>query len=90
MDPKFFETQSDSYRLTEKVDIYSLGVLFWELTSHKSPFDFETKNDDLFEIIKIKLNILNGVRENPISSTNHKFIALYKSKYYNDDFFITI
>jgi len=81
MDPKFFETQSHSYGLTEKADIYSLGVLFWELTSNKSPFDFETKNNDRFEIIKIKFNILNGIRENPISSTNFKFISLYKGKY---------
>ena len=83
MDPKFFETQSHSYDLTEKADVFSLGILFWELTSHKSPFDFETKNDDRFEIIKIKFNILNGKRENPISGTNYKFVSLYKSKYNN-------
>ncbi|RGB37292.1 hypothetical protein C1646_757061 [Rhizophagus diaphanus] len=33
MDPKFFE-DNHSYGLTEKSDIYNLGVLFWELTSH--------------------------------------------------------
>ncbi|PKY61635.1 kinase-like protein, partial [Rhizophagus irregularis] len=34
MDPKFFEPQNHSYHvLTEKSDIYSLGVLLWELTS---------------------------------------------------------
>jgi serine/threonine protein kinase len=81
MDPKFFETQNRSYGLTEKSDIYSLGVIFWELTSRKSPFDFETKNNDLFEMFKIKSNILNGKREKPISGTNYKFVALYKSKY---------
>jgi serine/threonine protein kinase len=81
MDPKFFETLNHSYFLTEKSDIYSLGVIFWELTSGKSPFDFETKNNDLFEIFKIKSDILNGKRENPISNTNDKFVALYKSKY---------
>jgi len=81
MDPKFFETQSHSYGLTEKADIYSLGVLFWELTSRKSPYDFETKNNDWFEIIKIKSSILHGVREDPILGTNYKFVALYKSKY---------
>ncbi|PKY58983.1 kinase-like protein, partial [Rhizophagus irregularis] len=64
--------------LTEKSDIYSLGVLFWELTSRKSPFDFETKNNDPFEIIEIKSNILEGMREKPYPGTNHKFIALYK------------
>ena len=90
MDPNFFEqslrsseTQRHPYSLTEKADIYSLGVLLWELTSRKSPFDFETKNNDPLEIIKIKTSILEGTREKPSPSTNHKFVALYESKYGN-------
>ena len=82
MDPKFFETQGHSYSLTEKSDIYSLGVLFWESTSRSSPFDFEAKYD-LFEINKIKFDILNGIREKPIPETNNQFVSLYKSKYKN-------
>ena len=69
------------YNLTEKSDIYSLGVLFWELTSRKSPFDFEAKNNNPVEIFKIKQDILNGKRENSILGTNNKIVALYKSKY---------
>ncbi|CAB4492068.1 kinase-like domain-containing protein [Rhizophagus irregularis DAOM 181602=DAOM 197198] len=85
MDPNFFEhnlcsseTQNHPYPLTEKADIYSLGVLFWELTSRKSPFDFETKNNDNLEIFKIMSNIFNGTREKPSPGTNHKFVALYE------------
>ncbi|POG69060.1 hypothetical protein GLOIN_2v1630404 [Rhizophagus irregularis DAOM 181602=DAOM 197198] len=79
MDPKFFEQNLSSpeiqnYGLTEKSDIYSLGVLFWELTSRSSPFNFEKR----FERDSIKLMILNRVRENPIPKTNDKFISLYK------------
>ncbi|CAB4480973.1 hypothetical protein RhiirA5_424604 [Rhizophagus irregularis] len=63
--------------LTEKSDIYSLGVLFWELTSRLSPFDFENKNH--LEIIQIKQDILNNkLRETPIPITNDKFVSLYK------------
>ncbi|RGB24319.1 kinase-like domain-containing protein [Rhizophagus diaphanus] len=76
MDPKILKDQSCD--LTKKSDIYSLGVLFWELTSCKSPFNFETKNNAPFEIIKIKSNILEGMREKPSSGINHKFIALYE------------
>ena len=79
MDPKILKDHSCN--ITEKSDIYSLGVLFWELTSCKSPFNFETKNNTLLEIIKIKSNILEGMREKPSPGINHKFIALYKSKY---------
>ena len=44
MDPNNFNVQnheSRTYDLTEKSDIYSLGVLLWELTSCSSPFNFE-------------------------------------------------
>ncbi|PKK68692.1 kinase-like protein [Rhizophagus irregularis] len=80
MDPKFFEQnlsspENQKYGLTEKSDIYSLGVLFWELTSRSSPFNFEKKG---FDRDSIKLMILNRVRENPIPKTNDKFVSLYK------------
>ncbi|GBB91627.1 hypothetical protein RclHR1_00190040 [Rhizophagus clarus] len=75
MDPKFFE-ENHSYSLTEKSDIYGLGVLFWELTSRLSPFGFENKNH--LEKIQIKQDILNGKRETPIPITNDKFVSLYK------------
>ncbi|RGB29472.1 kinase-like domain-containing protein [Rhizophagus diaphanus] len=84
MDPNLFEqspcsseTREQPYILTEKADIYSLGVLFWELTSRKSPFDFEkktTKGDHS----SIKMNIRNGIREKPVKDTNDKFVALYE------------
>ena len=79
MDPNNFNIQkseSQTYDLTEKSDIYSLGVLFWELTSCSSPFNFETENNSL-----IMLDIFEGKRENPVPSTNHKFVELYQSKY---------
>ncbi|CAB4479477.1 unnamed protein product [Rhizophagus irregularis] len=80
MDPKFFEqspssSENQKYGLTEKSDIYSLGVLFWELISRSSPFNFEKKG---FDRDSIKLMILNRVRENPIPKTNDKFVSLYK------------
>ncbi|CAB4493315.1 unnamed protein product [Rhizophagus irregularis] len=74
MDPKCFETRS--YCITEKSDVYSLGVLFWELTSRGSPFNFDTKLRD--EIPSVIINILNGVREKPIPDTNAKFVKLYE------------
>ena len=76
VDPKILNN-SESYELTEKSDIYSLGVLFWELTSCSSPFNYEARDDDA----SIMLKILDGKREDPIPNTNYKFVALYKSKY---------
>ncbi|RIA95857.1 kinase-like domain-containing protein [Glomus cerebriforme] len=55
VDPMLFDNKGHSYCLTKKSDIYSLGVLFWELTSRSSPFNFEsTKDPD-----SIMLRILN-------------------------------
>jgi serine/threonine protein kinase len=86
VDPKIFNVENHPYNLTKKSDIYSLGVIFWELTSCKSPFNFDkTKNDP-----SIMLKILNGERENPILNTNSKFVELYQSKYNYKDFIIII
>ncbi|CAI2192351.1 7604_t:CDS:2 [Funneliformis geosporum] len=53
-----------------------LGVLFWELTSCASPFNFENTGDST-----IQFEILKGVREKPISTTNATFVKIYqKSK----------
>ena len=73
------------YRLSRKSDIYSLRVLFWELTSGKSPFNYEMKKINS-KISKNTLmsEILNGKRETPVPNTNTKFVELYQSKY--DDF----
>ncbi|GBC31985.1 uncharacterized protein OCT59_012865 [Rhizophagus irregularis] len=71
MDPKFFE--NPSYRITEKSDIYSLGVLFWELTSRKSPYKYKTGDD-----CALRFHILHGLREEPIHNTNVLFVRLYQ------------
>ena len=84
MDPNIFNVQKSkslTCDLTEKSDIYSLGILLWELTSCSSPFNFE--NLDNFEKERIALDILGGKRENPVPGNNHKFVELYQSKYKN-------
>ncbi|CAB5353533.1 unnamed protein product [Rhizophagus irregularis] len=73
VDPKILNNVN-GYDLNEKSDIYSLGVIFWELTSCSSPFNYETRNDNASIILKI----LDGEREKPIPNTNDKFVVLYK------------
>ena len=83
MDPKTFNievTMDKEIELTKKSDIYSLGVLFWELTSCTPPFDFETKNNSEYALISA---ICKGKREKPIPNTNSEFVELYKSGYKN-------
>ena len=83
MDPKTFHREfideERLYKLSKRSDIYSLGVLFWELTSGESPFNYETRiNSELFKNA-LMLEILNGKREIPVPNTHTKFVKLYRS-----------
>ncbi|SRR6266540_109021 len=65
---KAIKTKQDSH--TKSSDIYSLGVLLWEISSGKSPF--EDHND-----YTISTAILSGVREERISYTPDEYYKLY-------------
>jgi serine/threonine protein kinase len=66
IDPKRLENHY--YELNKKSDIYSLGVLMWELTSGYPP---KTEN------ILIS-HIIDGYRENRIPSTPKEYFELYE------------
>src|SRR4051794_36480716 len=57
----------NNYKRNEKSDIYSLGLLFWEISSGKPPFSE----------IPI-LGIINGIREIPIENTPIEYQKLYE------------
>ncbi|KAF0535458.1 kinase-like protein [Gigaspora margarita] len=60
-----------NYKRNEKSDIYSLGVLFWELTSGIQPFH------DLSNIV-IYAKIVANAREKEIPKTPINYVNLYK------------
>uniref|UniRef100_U9SK41 Protein kinase domain-containing protein n=1 Tax=Rhizophagus irregularis (strain DAOM 181602 / DAOM 197198 / MUCL 43194) TaxID=747089 RepID=U9SK41_RHIID len=55
----------------EKSDIYSVGVLLWEISSGKPPFSTEEYDLDL------AIEIKEGLREDPIPDTPENYIELY-------------
>ncbi|GBC03162.1 hypothetical protein RclHR1_00500010 [Rhizophagus clarus] len=66
------------YVKDEKSDIYSLGVLLWEITSGHPPFH-NIEDRDVF------IHIVNkNARENPIKDTPLEYSQLYQ-KCWNDD-----
>ena len=71
---KFNSTQS--YSLNEKSDVYSIGVLLWELSSGKQPFYTEKQNN-----IGLICNISQGRRETTIPDTPADYANLYTGKY---------
>ncbi|PKY26719.1 kinase-like protein, partial [Rhizophagus irregularis] len=70
IDPKILEDHS--YKYNYKSDIYSLGVLMWELSSGRPPFIGESES-------VLKYSLIGGRREEPVPDTPIKYLKLYKS-----------
>ncbi|PKK75539.1 kinase-like protein [Rhizophagus irregularis] len=71
IDPKLLEDYT--YEYNYKSDIYSLGVLMWELSSGYPPFAHKNFSDVL-----LRFDLINGYREEPIPVTPNEYLKLYK------------
>jgi serine/threonine protein kinase len=74
IDPKRFV--SEKYSLNEKSDVYSVGVLLWEISSGQRPF----YSDDYDVRLAIRLH--EGFRESIIPGTPAEYSKLYTGKYF--------
>ncbi len=70
IDPQRFKIKN--FKKNKKSDIYSLGVLLWEISSGHPPFS----NQDKFLLVNYISNY--NFRENPIEGTPPKFQQLYQ------------
>src|SRR5687767_4868270 len=68
-------TLTQIYSLNKKSDVYSIGVLLWEISSGRVHFYSET-DDDNFDI-GLAVQISQGHRENPIPGTPLDYVKLY-------------
>ena len=81
VDPKCFSRQRNSnneiqvYSLNEKSDIYSVGVLLWEISSGKPPFCNEPYD------IGLAMEIIQGYREKPVPNTPEGYVKIYTGEY---------
>jgi hypothetical protein len=81
VDPKSFSrrrnnTNSQIYSLNEKSDVYSVGVLLWEISSGKPPFDAGGEQYD----VSLVLEVSRGLRETVVPDTPDEYVKIYTSK----------
>jgi serine/threonine protein kinase len=74
VDPKKFN-QVKVYSLNKKSDVYSVGVLLWEISSGQPPFCSEPYD------IPLALKILQGTRETHIPDTPIEYKKIYEGNY---------
>ncbi|GBC10628.1 hypothetical protein RclHR1_00980005 [Rhizophagus clarus] len=61
------------YKLNKMSDVYSIGVLLWEISSGRPPFH----NDDEQYDVSLIYEITQGIREKPIPDTSVTYVKLY-------------
>ncbi|EXX63625.1 uncharacterized protein OCT59_024412 [Rhizophagus irregularis] len=71
MDPKKFSNRS--YSLNKKSDVYSVGVLLWEISNGKPPFYVEGESYDC----SLAFQIVQGHRETTVPDTPIEYVKLY-------------
>ena len=73
VDPKIFV--DNDYKLNEKSDIYSVGVIMWQISSGCLPFENVESSMNLI------LAIQEGEREKIVDGTPIEYSDLYESKF---------
>jgi serine/threonine protein kinase len=81
VDPKSFDND-ENYKLNKKSDVYSIGVLLWQISSGYKPFY------GIYYDARLALSILNGRREKIIDGTPTKYSNLYRGNYYFIYFYV--
>ena len=78
LDPKVFSKQRNSnnktqaYSLNEKSDVYSVGILLWEISSGQPPFCNEQPYD-----VSLAMEISQGLRETVVPNTSEDYVKIY-------------
>ncbi len=75
--PKNNENQTRPYRLNKKSDVYSVGMLLWEISSGRPPFYARSERNDVF----LAHDISEGLKETIIPDTSKYYEKIYTGKH---------
>ncbi|GES87941.1 kinase-like domain-containing protein [Rhizophagus clarus] len=84
VDPQIFNRKRDDnnqvriYSLNKKSDIYSIGILLWEISSGKPPFCDEQHD------VALAMEISQGLREKPSLNTPENYVKIYTDCWDNE------
>ncbi|CAB5346074.1 unnamed protein product [Rhizophagus irregularis] len=84
IDPQIFNRKRDGinqkqiYSLNKKSDIYSIGIILWEISSGQPPFSNEPYD------VALAMEILQGLREKPIPNTPEDYVKIYTDCWNNE------
>src|SRR6266487_6608201 len=83
LDPRRCGDQNfnQNYKLQKPSDIYSLGVIFWQIFSGRKPFEDEKRNIGPWKLFQ---EISKGKREISAIHTPKSFIQLYETCWHTD------
>ncbi|CAG8618748.1 9281_t:CDS:2 [Funneliformis mosseae] len=73
-DPNYLNSR---IKRDERSDIYGLGVIFWEISSGKMPFENHARHSQN-DIINLTIQIINGKREEVPQQTPKLYSQLYQ------------
>ncbi|CAB4480730.1 uncharacterized protein OCT59_014259 [Rhizophagus irregularis] len=83
-DPQYLNNPKH-YRKNMKSDIYSLGVILWEISSSKAPFEnFMADSRGEFRDLCLTFEIINDYRERHTLFTPENFVKLSRQCWDND------
>ena len=78
VDPKKFSKRS--YSLNKKSDVYSIGMLLWEISNGLPPFYVEGYVEGESYDASLAVHIVQGLRETPVPDTPVDYVKLYTGK----------